>query len=281
MPEVMSQDIGGAEIEYLHYPGDGPTVVMLHGTGFLPWLWHPIARRLAPSFRIVAPYFCDHRSIDPTDGGLGWLQLAGDLTTFIRGMGLEGSIIVGHSMGGTVASIAEALNSGIASKMVLVEPIFMPSDIYDLAIKVEEHPLAASARRRRNAWSDEAEARDYLRSKKLYANWDEEALELYLEHGMTKAANGGLTLACSPEREAALFMGGTEQNPWPLLGRIACPVLIVEGGESENRGLIDLQKAYSLIREAEFKVVPGAGHLIPMEKPRELLALIEEFLGAD
>ncbi len=280
IPEILSQDVGDVELQYLHYPGDGPTVIMLHATGFQPWLWHPIARELAGRFRVIAPYFCDHRMADPAKGGLGWLVLADDLATFIKRLEITEPLIVGHSMGGTVASIAEALKGPIASRMVLIEPIFLPSSLYDLDITVELHPLASKAIRRRNRWSNEAEARDYLSEKKLFMNWDREMLDLYLEHGMTKADNGELTLACQPGREAALFMGSTEQDPWILLEKISCPVLLVEGENSENRAVIDLEHAASLIPRAELKIVAGAGHLVPMEKPHDVLALLLGFFEA-
>ena len=64
-PRTCTQQIGDAEISYLFYEGDGPSLIFLHATGFMPWLWHPLARELAGSYRIFAPYFCDHRKTDP------------------------------------------------------------------------------------------------------------------------------------------------------------------------------------------------------------------------
>jgi lipase len=280
MPEILSRDIGGVELQYLHYPGSGPTVILLHATGFQPWLWHPIARELAGDFRVIAPYFCDHRTADPEDGGLSWLVLAGDLAALIERLAISGPLMVGHSMGATVASITEALAGPLASRMILIEPIFLPSAFYDLDITVEQHPLASKAIRRRNEWGDESEAREYLGGKNLFANWDREMLDLYLEYGMTRAGNGTLTLACQPRREAALFMGGKAQDPWALLAKISCPVLLVEGEKSENRVVVDLERAASLIPGAGLEVVAGAGHLVPMEKPREVTALIREFFAS-
>lgn len=278
LPEIRSLDIGDAEIQYLHYPGDGPAVIMLHATGFLPWLWHPIARELAGDFRVIAPYFCDHREFDPEEGGLSWLLLAEDLAALVAGLGLEDPCIVGHSMGATVASIAEALKGPLASRMLLIEPIFLPSDFYQAELTIEQHPLASKSIRRRNEWRDEIEAREYLTGKDLFANWDGEMLDLYLRHGMSANEESGLTLACHPRREAALFMGGMAQDPWPLMEKISCPVLLVEGGRSENRLVIDLGRAASVVPRGELRVVADAGHLVPMERPREVLALILQFL---
>ena len=112
---------------------------------------------------------------------------------------------------------------------------------------------------------DGSEGREYLSGKGLVANWDGEMLDLYLRHGMSSYEEPGLTLACHPRREAALFMGGMAQDPWPLLERIACPVLLLEGGRSENRLVIDLGRAASVIPRGELEVVADAGHLVPME----------------
>ena len=69
-PEVLSLNIGDVDIQYLHYPSDGPPLVMLHATGLLPWMWHPIAGRLASRYRVIAPYFCDHRAVEPEGAAL-------------------------------------------------------------------------------------------------------------------------------------------------------------------------------------------------------------------
>jgi pimeloyl-ACP methyl ester carboxylesterase len=104
-------------------------------------------------------------------------------------------------------------------------------------------------------------------------------LELYFRYGMS-GEEGGLRLTCSPQRETALFMGGMRYDPWPLLSRISSPVLILEGEKSDNRRFIDLDRVRSLIPDCAHHLVGGAGHLIPMEQPREVTRLIREFFGS-
>lgn len=278
-PSVNVCEIGDTSIQYLLYEGDGPTVMMLHATGFLPWLWHPIARRLSGEYRIIAPYFCDHRQAEPEDGGLSWMILAEDLCRFCEVMRIEHPLLVGHSMGATVMTIANAVHGAPAERMVIIEPIFLPGDFYRMKIAVEQHPLASKSIKRRNRWENRDEAKAYLRSRALFKKWDEEMLDLYLHHGMIDAGGEGLTLACSPRREASLFMGGMQYDPWPLLPELSCPVLVVEGEESENRQFIDLKKAVSLMPLGEYISMPGAGHLIPMEKPVETVEMIRNFFS--
>lgn len=277
-PRVLTQDIGDVDLPYLLYEGDGPAIVLMHATGFLPWMWHPIARELAPRWRVIAPYFCDHREVDPEKGGLSWLTISEDLAKFCTSLDLETPALVGHSMGATVLTLTHAA-FGVASRgMVLIEPIFLPEDFYKMQIRVEEHPLASKSIRRKDRWAGRAEAVSYLKSKPLFGRWDDEMLDLYVSYGMRESDAGGLQLACSPLREASLFMGGMQYDPWPLLPRVNCPVLVLEGEESENRAFIDLKKAVSLMPKGTYRMISQAGHLIPMEKPREILAVITEYL---
>jgi lipase len=275
-PQTCTHKIGDVEISYLFYEGDGPSLIFLHATGFMPWLWHPLARELAGEYRIFAPYFCDHRETDPENGGLDWITLADDLSRFCESLHLEKPFLAGHSMGATISMMANATGGLPAAGMVLIEPILLPPEFYKLNISVEQHPLASKALRRTNFWRDRDEARTYLHSRSLFHGWDEEMLELYLRYGMS--GNGeGLRLTCSPRREAALFMGGIQYDPWPLLARVSCPVLILEGENSYNREFIDQSRIGSLIPDCTHHRVEGAGHLIPMEKPREVTRLIREF----
>jgi pimeloyl-ACP methyl ester carboxylesterase len=279
IPQTFRQNLGDTELVSLRYEGEGPPLVFLHATGFMPWLWHPIARELAGDYRIFAPYFCAHRNADPENGGVDWRTLAEDLAIFCERLHLEKPFLVGHSMGATVAVIANALYGIPAAGMVLIEPIFIPPELYRIRISVEQHPLASKAIQRTNFWRNRDEAMTYLRSRPLFQSWDEEILELYLLHGIS-GGEEGLRLTCSPRREAALYLGGMQYDPWPLLSRVSSPALILEGEKSENRSFIDLDRVRSLIPGGAHHLVGGAGHLIPMEQPAEVSRLIRAFFGS-
>ncbi len=279
-PEINSIQLEDTELQYLHYPSEGPPLVLLHATGLLPWLWHPIARALSPGYRVIAPYFCDHRTCEPEEGGLSWEILAKDLVALCERLSLRRPFLVGHSMGGTVVTIAHASEGLQAGKIVLIEPIFLPQSIYETGLTVEQHPLASRSIKRRNAWKTEEEARSYLRSRKMFEKWDDEMLDLYIRYGMVSGEGGGLILACHPRREASIFMGGTRFNPWPVIPMMRCPVLVVEGEASENRHFIDLPAVAAAIPEGQYHLVPEAGHLIPQERPAETARIIGDFFGS-
>ncbi len=278
-PEIRYADITDSRIEYLYYDGTGPIIILLHATGFLPWLWHPIAKRIAGSCRIIAPYFCEHKQVEPEDGGLSWLDLAKDLCDLFKVLQIEKPFLAGHSMGATIITLAKAIYNAPAEKIIMLEPIYLPEQLYSAGLTLEQHPLASKSIKRLNSWADSAEALTYLRSRPLFASWDNEALELYLKYGMVPSESGGLKLTCSPRREAALFMGGLSYNPWPLLNKVTSPTLVLEGENSQNRDYIDLKKAASLMPKGTHKIIKEAGHLIPMEKPGETAAIFKEFFS--
>jgi pimeloyl-ACP methyl ester carboxylesterase len=280
-PEAKSQNIGDTDIQYLKYSGEGPTAIMLHATGFSPWLWHPISKELSKYCQVIAPYFCDHREIDPEQGGFNWGLLAEDLCRLCETLRIDAPLVVGHSMGATVATLANSLYKDIARKMILIEPIFLPQELYNIQLSVEQHPLASKSIKRRNYWKNRSSALRDLQSKPFFQSWDNEILEIYLKYGIMEAEAGGLQLTCSPHREASLFMGGMQYDPWPLLSKISCPVLLLEGELSENRSYIDVKTAAQTFPNGIYQLVHGAGHLIPMEKPLETLEIIKTFFGVE
>jgi pimeloyl-ACP methyl ester carboxylesterase len=280
LPKLKSQSIGPVAMNYLEY-GSGPSaVVLLHATGFLPWLWHPIASTLADRYRVIVPALFDHRSADPHRGGLGWRQLAEDLKALCERLEIESALFVGHSMGGAVATLVQGVCGLPAIKMVLIEPIFLPEGLYQFTMAVAQHPLASKAIKRRNLWRDRQEARQDFESKLFFQSWNPQVLALYIQYGLKDHKGGGVSLTCSPQQEAALFIGGSQYNPWPLLPSIACPTLVMEGQISENRPWIDLKRAASLIAQGRYVEVAGAGHLIPMEKPAQTSQIIQSFFDS-
>ena len=205
------------------------------------------------------------------------MTIAGDIFSFCEKNHIENPYLVGHSMGGTILTLAVARYGLNAKAMILIEPIFLQPDFYIYKMSVDDHPLASKAIKRTNSWGNAAEAMAYLKSKALFEKWDEEMLQLYIDYGMKEGADGDLHLLCSPGTEAALFMGGIQSDPWPLIPTVTCPVLVVEGEESDNTSFVDQKKVVSVFPSASHKVVTGAGHLIPMEKPGEITAIIREF----
>lgn len=278
IPALLSKKINNTEFNYLLYDGNGPTVVLVHATGFIPWLWHPVAKALSKEYRVIVPCLSSHRNPDKTDHSISWGLLSDDVYQLLTALGVEKPYLVGHSMGGAIVTLVHAYFSMPAEKMVLIEPIYLPEETYNITIPIEVHPMASKAIRRGNGWKDLSECREYLLSKPFFQTWDKEIFELYLSYGLVNSLNGGVELYCSPEKEAALFLGSSGKNPWPYLSDVRCPVLVLEGETSENKHFVDYKKITSMFKHGTYLEVPGTGHLIPMEQPGETFRIIDGFI---
>jgi len=110
-------------------------------------------------------------------------------------------------MGATVLTIASALFGMQPRAMISDRVPFSAGRIYSIDMKLKDHPLASQSIKRKDRWKDEKSALEYLKSKSLFAGWDEQMLEFYLKYGMEKQQTGDLKLTCSPQNEAGVVYG--------------------------------------------------------------------------
>ena len=66
----------------------------------------------------------------------------------------------------------------------------------------------------------------------------------------------------------------------PHLGAIRCPTLVIAGREDQIMPLEWLQELAQGIPGARLEVIEGCGHCVDMERPAELVALIEELVAS-
>jgi pimeloyl-ACP methyl ester carboxylesterase len=83
--------------------GTGPAVVLVHGITENLRAWDPVAQRLAEERTVVRLDLRGHGASAP-GGGYGVADLVGDVVAVIEAAGLERPDVVGHSLGGLVAS---------------------------------------------------------------------------------------------------------------------------------------------------------------------------------
>lgn len=63
------------------------------------------------------------------------------------------------------------------------------------------------------------------------------------------------------------------------LHRITCPVLIVASAQDQLRSLAESEEMAARMPHAQLTVMQDCGHMTPMEKPAELLAVITEWMA--
>ena len=263
-PITRSENIGDTTLQYLHYEGCDPTIVMLHATGFFPMMWAPIAEKLAGDHQVVAPYFCDHREFDPEKGGLDWMLLAEDLTRFCKQLNLNNPILVGHSMGAIIALQAAA------DMPERVEHI----GLLAVADAMPVHPDLLEAARR-----DDPLAYDLVTS---WGHGQSAHFGRNQQPGLWMLGTARQLMARN--RSGVLFNDLNACNEWQsgleTAKKVKCPALVIIGDNDlmtpPKRG----QRVVEAIEDCQPVVLTDCGHMMMQEQPDQTLdALIEEFQG--
>ena len=202
--------------------------------------------------------WCGHR-----DDLIGFLD-------FLSGRGLAAGPIVGvgHSIGATVTLLAALARPDLFSGLVLIDPATRPQAAASTAVAT----LVARTRARRNGWSSPQAFRDYLVTKSVYRHFAGQALDDYVASGLEEVAAGEWRLRYSVAWEAHNFA----HTP-AIAAELTCvalPTLLIYGEYSPMR--LSPVRSDHLVTEM---IVPGAGHLLPLEMPSVLLGGIAPWLG--
>ncbi|MFL6336808.1 MAG: alpha/beta fold hydrolase [Pyrinomonadaceae bacterium] len=117
-------EVGGARIHYFER-GDGPTLLLIHGLGASMRVFtHSVLERLADEFRVVM--LERPGSGESTRDARACARVRSQAETvseFIRVMGLERPVLVGHSLGGAVALAVALAHPEQVSGLALVAPL--------------------------------------------------------------------------------------------------------------------------------------------------------------
>ncbi|MBI2426185.1 MAG: alpha/beta hydrolase [Candidatus Hydrogenedentes bacterium] len=265
---------GGIRLNVWDYGGDGPALVFSHCTGTLGRVWDPTISALGPGFRVLA---IDTRAHGDSEAPVSreeyaWSISGHDLLAVIDHFGLDAPInAVGHSGGAGHVAYAEMHRPGSIGRVVLIDGIVGPSHAFPA-----ENPLAAKVRKRINTFASLDEARERFAAKPPMNKWVPGALEAYLTHAF-RAENGGITLKLPGDREAWFYELGGSHDAFEAMPGFTWQPLLVSGSDSYVLPLVNFQA--QVLGGAPERVVEGAGHFIPQEKPEETAALLREWFG--
>jgi pimeloyl-ACP methyl ester carboxylesterase len=231
--------------------GKGPPLLLLHGMAGCDWP-DELLTPLAAHFELIIP---DH----PGFGGSGtpdWLRSIDDLAyfylSFMKKSSLPHVSILAHSFGGWVAAEMAIRNPDVVKSMVLVAPAGLrkKGEIVGDIFLWNREELS------RNLVYDDA-----LAKKRLARNFTKEELEIQLKNRYS-----GARLSWEPR------LSNPTLARW--VHRIECPVTLVWGDSDKvvppSYADVWLQK----LPNAKSSVIKNCGHLVQIEKPTELAAII-------
>ncbi|MFB4293348.1 alpha/beta fold hydrolase [Nonomuraea sp. ATR24] len=263
----------------VHRSGDpaAPPVVLLHGAmlDVAPLIWRHLIPALAGTRHVIAPDLPRHGGSRPWTGTLDQQRLEGVLDDMLDRLGVARAPFVGLSMGGGLATGYALTRPERVSALVAVNPGGL-DDVrpwqFVTWLALRSRPalrwtmkwLASSAYLRRSmvdALTEGERTRDFA-----------EVMAMTEAEARARAAHGEAALddwqitAYGPRR--------MRLNHLPHLHRLAVPSLWVHGEHDTAVNEAVVRRAASLAPGGRYAVVPGAGHLAPLDRPDEVNALV-------
>ncbi|NYE63635.1 pimeloyl-ACP methyl ester carboxylesterase [Duganella sp. 1224] len=242
--------------------GDGPALVFLHYWGGSSRTWTEVISALPADYHTIAPDLRGWGQSGAREGDAYALaDFAGDVEQLVADLGLKRYVLVGHSMGGKIAQLLASRRPPGLAGLVLVAP----SPPTPLALPPEARAAMAAAY---DTPASVGMAIDHmLTAKPLTAAQREQVV--------------ADSLRGTPEARAAWPAHTSREDISAEVQRIAVPTMVV-AGELDKVDPVAVLAAELLPRipQATLYVLPGCGHLSPLEAPQALATVIRNFVAA-
>lgn len=248
--------------------GQGPTLLLLHGTGASTHSWRDLLPLLARDFHVVAPDLPGHGFTEaPERDRLSLPAMARSLTALLGQLGVEPDGIVGHSAGAAIAMQMVLTRAIEPACLVSLNGALLPfkgvaSQLFpSVARLLVLNPLVP----RFFAWrAGSADAVTQL-LEGTGSRLDARGQELY-QRLFSNRVHVASTLGMMANWDLETLGRG--------FPRLDLPVLLVVGAGDRAVPPADAREVARRLPQARIETVPGAGHLVHEEKPVEIAALI-------
>jgi pimeloyl-ACP methyl ester carboxylesterase len=279
-----------------------PLVIFSHGNSFPASTYGVLFQSLqSRGFQVKAIEKFGHDPRYPVTSN--WPHLVQQLADFasheVKKSG-QPAFLAGHSLGGFLSLMCAAehpLLGGLPVQGVLLMDSPVLGGWRATALSVAKRAKlvgsispGAISRKRRNQWLSREEVLAHFRSKKAFANWNEQVLRDYIEHGTYDQTHGTepritplqgqqsqRLLSFDRDVETAIY-NTLPDNLERLLKRhpLQCPVSFIGGRHSAEMRQVGMAMTEK-VSKGRIMMLDGS-HLFPMEKPIATAAAMEAAL---
>lgn len=261
-------DFDGRRVRY-GISGDGPPIVMVHGTPWSSFNLRHLIRALSQDFTVYYHDLLGYGQSDklPGDVSLGIQNQV--LDRLLQHWRLERPIIVGHDFGGATALRAHLINAQDFARIVLIDPVAVSPWGSPFFQHVRAHEAAFAGVPN---YIHDAIVRAYVQTA-AFKPIDAATLDGIV--APWRGAEGQPAFYRQIAQADAAYTDAVQ----PRYGTIERPVLILWGREDSWIPLQRGEALHAMIPGSTLRVVDDAGHLVIEEQPDRLIEAIRAFLS--
>jgi pimeloyl-ACP methyl ester carboxylesterase len=241
--------------------GAKPALVFLHYWGGSSRTWDQVIAALPSRYPTVAPDLRGWGDSDRPADGYALDDFAEDTLQMLAALDVREYVLVGHSMGGKIAQLLASRRPAGLKGLVLVAP----SPPVPLSMPSEARSAMESAYDTRESVGMAID--HMLTAKQLSATVREQIIED--------------SLRGARQARQAWPLRTSREDISRAVTDIAVPTVVIAGELDKVDPVAVLEaEVMTRIAQAVLHILPGSGHLSPLESPLEVAALIARFADA-
>lgn len=263
-------------------PEAGRPLLALHG-----WLdnaasFDRLAPRL-PGSRIVALDLPGHGASDHHPPGVpyAFVDLVAEVWMAVDALGWGRFALLGHSLGGAIASIMAGTFPERIERLALIESLGPLTDDADHAPERLAQAIAAERRRRDarlRAFPSVAAAAERLHEASG-SKLEVASAHLLAERGLRRV-EGGWCWRADPRLRNPSRLRLTEAQAQAFLRRIRCPSVLVRARDGYPYDEATLRARMAAVPGLQVVICEGGGHHLHLERPQEVADALAALLRA-
>ena len=266
---TKSFDFAGQDVRY-DALGEGPPLVLVHGTPFSSYVWRRLAPLLARRRQVFLFDLLGYGQSEKRPGQDVSLGVQNVLLAALLGhWGLSRPDMLAHDFGGATALRAHLLNGCAYRSLTLIDPVAVAPWGSPFVRHVRDNVAAFKGL---PASIHEAIVPAYIRGA-AYRPLSEEDLEAYV--APWRGADGQPAFY----RQIAQMDQRYTDEVEPRYGEIDLPTLILWGEADTWIPIERGRQLHALIRNSQLVPVTQAGHLVQEDAPEAIVAALLPFLA--
>ncbi len=260
-----------------------PKLFMLHGWMDVSASFQFLVDALTRDWHVMAPDSRGYGLTEWPQDGYWFQDYIGDLDALLTALSPDTPVVlVGHSLGGNVASLYAGVRPQRVKKLVSLEGFGIPSGAAtDAPGKLNKWLDALAKPPALRPYASLAEAADRL--QKTNPRLRRDRAEFLAGHWAQVQPDGSARLLADP-RHKLPFPTVSHGEEWVHIWReVTAPVLWVLATESRSNAWAtandeDWHRRMAAFRDLRLVRVEQAGHMLHHDQPEQVAALIEEFV---